>query len=171
MFGRAGENSRQARQSRALPPSPPRRAPASALLRTTRRRRAAGFTLLEVVVALFIAGLALAMLFRAGSTGLYAADTAQKAEEAVERAQSHLAALARNTALVPGVTQGDDGGGFRWELSVQPIASRQSPPRVGTSPVVTTLYAVKVAISWKAGEKTRRVVLVTRRLETARPSQ
>jgi general secretion pathway protein I len=147
--------------------NPPLRSPMRGRPRIAMRRRPAGFTLLEVVVALFIAGLALAVLFRAGSAGLYATDTAQKAQEALERAQSHLAAIGRDVALVAGVSEGKDGGGFRWRLSVQPLASRQTAAANGASLVTTTLYDVQVAISWKAGGKTRRVVLVTRRLGTA----
>src|ERR1700751_5735278 len=92
-----------------------------------------GFTLLEVVVALAIAGLALVGLFRAGSGGLFAVDTAARAEEAVQRAQSHLAAIGRDAALVEGELTGDDGGGYRWSLSVRSLSSRQSPGRDGTS--------------------------------------
>src|SRR5215831_1791757 len=88
-------------------------------------RNSAGFTLLEVVVALVIAGLALVGLFQAGSGGLFAVDTAARAEEALQRAQSHLAAVGRNAALVEGVSEGDDGGGYRWRLRVQPAAQRQ----------------------------------------------
>ena len=62
----------------------------------------AGFTLLEVVVAVAIAALALVGLFQAGSGGLFAVDTAARAEEALQRAQSHLAALGRDAALVEG---------------------------------------------------------------------
>jgi prepilin-type N-terminal cleavage/methylation domain-containing protein len=42
-----------------------------------------GFTLLEVVVALAIAAMALVGLFRAGSGGMFAVDTAARAQEAV----------------------------------------------------------------------------------------
>src|SRR5215831_6072617 len=90
-----------------------------------------GFTLLEVVVALAIAGLALVGLFRAGSGGLFAVDAATRAEEAVQRAQSHLAAVGRNAALTEGEFTGDDGGGFRWLLRVRPVTSRQVPGQDG----------------------------------------
>jgi general secretion pathway protein I len=129
--------------------------------------RAAGFTLLEVVIALVIAGLALAALFGAGSTGLYATENARRAEEAVGRAQSHLAAIGSDPASVAGRSEGDDGGGFRWRLSVRPLASQQTLLAGGGSLATRTLYDVEVAVSWKAGGKTRRVVLVTRRLGTA----
>src|SRR5260370_38054486 len=70
-----------------------------------------GFTLLEVVVALAIAALAIVGLFQAASGGLLAVNTAGRVEEAVQRAQSHLAAVGRRAALIQGEFTGDDGGG------------------------------------------------------------
>src|ERR1700747_3820973 len=105
-----------------------------------RGRDSSGFTLLEVVVALAIAGLALVGLFRAGGGGLLAVDTAARAEEAVQRAQSHLAAVGRDAALVEGEFTGDDGGGYRWALRVSPLTARQSVGPDGVSPATTTLF-------------------------------
>jgi general secretion pathway protein I len=130
-------------------------------------RNGAGFTLLEVVVALAIAGLALVGMFQAGGTGLFAAGTAARAEEAVERAQSHLAAVGRDAALTAGQFTDDDGGGYRWRLSIQPTATRQTPGPDGVSTVSTALYAVEVEISWRDAGHERSVVLKTLRLGTA----
>ena len=91
-------------------------------IRLRRRRSTQGFTLLEVVVALVIAALALIGLFRAGSGGLFASETAVRVDEAIERAQSHLAAFGRTGAVTPGDMEGDDGGGYRWRVRVEPIA-------------------------------------------------
>ena len=117
--------------------------------------RGNGFTLLEVVVALAIAGLAVVGLFHVGSGGVFAVDTAARAEEAVQRPQSHLAAVGRDAALVEGELTGDDGAGYRWSLSVRSLSSRQSPGRDGTLLATTTLFSVEVAISWpgRAGER------------------
>ena len=128
---------------------------------------AAGFTLLEVVVALVIASLALIGLFQAGSGGLFAVDTAARAEEALQRAQSHLAAVGRDAALVEGDSSGDDGGGYRWQLRVEPVAQRQGLAADGVTPQTTTLFDVEIAISWQAHGHRRAVVLRTRRLGTA----
>jgi general secretion pathway protein I len=130
-------------------------------------RSAAGLTLLEVVVALTIAGLALVGMFEAGGTGLFAADTAARVEEAVERAQSHLAAVGRNAALTAGQFTDDDGGGFRWRLSVTPAATRQMPGPDGVSMSNVTLFAVTVEVSWRDRGRERRVVLKTLRLGSA----
>jgi len=126
-----------------------------------------GFTLLEVVVALAIAGLALVGLFRAASGGLFAADTAARVEEAVQRAQSHLAAVGRDAALAEGEFTGEDGGGYRWTLRVRPLTTRQSLASDGVTPVNTTLFNVEVAISWPGRAGERAVVLKTLRLGTA----
>lgn len=128
-----------------------------------------GFTLLEVLVALAIAGLALTALFTAGSSGLFATDTATRAEEALERAQSHLAAVGRDAALLPGNSSGDDGGGYRWHLRVRPLASRRLSAGNGVFGTATTatLYEIEVAISWRQGGRERRVVLRTLRLANA----
>ena len=130
-------------------------------------RRPFGFTLLEVAVALAIAGLALVGLFQAGSIGLVTADTAARAEEAVERAQSHLAAVGRDAALSAGQFTDDDGNGYRWRLSIQPAVSRPMPAPDGGSTTTTTLYAVEVEISWRDAGHQRSVVLQTLRLGTA----
>jgi general secretion pathway protein I len=136
-------------------------------MRGERRPRERGFTLLEVLVAVAIAGLALVGLFQAGSGGMFAADTAARAEEAVQRAQSHLAAVGRNAALVQGEFTDDDGGGYRWRLKVQPLATRQGLAPDGNSAVTSTLYDVEVAILWPGRKGERSVVLRTLRLGNA----
>src|SRR5437763_17090785 len=82
-----------------------------------------GFTLLEVTVATAIAGLALVGLFKAGSAGILATDAATRVEQAVERAQSHLAAFGREGAVTASEMEGDDGGGYRWHLRAVPLVS------------------------------------------------
>src|SRR6266403_4847577 len=103
-----------------------------------RSLQGSGFTLLEVVVALAIAGLALVGFFRAGSGGLFAVDTAARAEEAVQRAQSHLAAVGRDASMTEGELTGEDGGGYRWRLRVRPLTVRQAPAQTGVSLASTT---------------------------------
>jgi len=128
-------------------------------------RASHGFTLLEVVVALAIAAMALVGLFQAASGGLFAVNRAARAEEAVQRAQSHLAAVGRNAALVQGEFTDDDGGGYHWRLRVQPVATRQVLAD-GNSAANLTLFDVEVGISWPGRNGDRSVVLKTLRLGT-----
>jgi general secretion pathway protein I len=128
-----------------------------------------GFTLLEVIVALAIASFAFAGLFRAGGSGLFAVDTATRTEEAVERAQSHLAAVGKDAALLEGDFDGDDGGGYRWRLRVRPMATEQAAVQQGEFSTKITLFDVEVAISWNASGHDRSVVLRSRRLVATAP--
>ena len=114
-----------------------------------------GFTLLEVLVAFVIAALALGVLFRGTIDGLYGAQTAARYEEAVTRAQSHLAALTAGS-LAPGDRQGDDGNGFHWRERITPVET--------TAPAA--LYAVSVAVSWTDGSR-RTVELDSERIGAA----
>src|SRR5260370_28988780 len=98
-----------------------------------------GFTLLEVIVAFAIAALALVGLFRAGSGGLFAVDTAARAEEAVQGAQSHLAAVGRDAAFVGGEFSGQDGRGHRRAPPRSPGASRPTLTPSGPSSPTTPL--------------------------------
>lgn len=113
-------------------------------------RTDAGFTLLEVMAAFVIAAFASLILYQAGFNGAAAAATAARYQEAVVRAQSRLASIGVLTALQPEQLSGDDGGGFRWRLS---IAAEQS-----NGPL--TLYDVQVTESFG----NRQVALVTKRL-------
>src|SRR3954471_9152503 len=128
-----------------------------------------GFTLLEVLVALAIAALALITMFRAGGEGLIAVGTASRYEEAMQRAQSHLAALGRDTALLQGESEGDDGGGFRWRLRIAPVASWQVAS--AGSATSATLFDVEVAISWHGIYGERSISTRTRRLAISAPDR
>ena len=129
-----------------------------------------GFTLLEVTIAVAIAGLALVTMFQAGSTGLFAANSAARVDEAVERAQSHLAAFGRADTVAPGDSEGDDGGGYHWRLRARQVAAQGSSQAEQTAPA-TSLYDVEVIISWRGWGSTRSVVLHTRRIGVAVASQ
>ena len=84
----------------------------------------------------------LVALFQAGSTGLIAVDTASRADEALERARSHLAALGAEATLVPGDTEEDDGGSYRWHQHIRPIASRPLPLQDAGAAASVTLFDV-----------------------------
>jgi general secretion pathway protein I len=110
----------------------------------------AGFTLLEVMVALVIAALASIMLYQSGFSGAAESLTAAHYQEAVVRAQSRLASIGVLTALRPAQQSGDDGGGFHWRLT---IAADKSNGKL-------TLYDVVVTEVF--GD--RQVVLATKRI-------
>jgi general secretion pathway protein I len=126
-----------------------------------RPRRNLGFTLLEVLVALAIAGLALAVMTEAATGGFLASKTAAGYQQALSRAKSHLAALGSDSVFAPGEDEGDDGGGYRWRYRVREIARQSQAPGLA-------LFEIEVAVGWSSGGHRREIVLHTQRL--GRPS-
>ena len=125
-----------------------------------------GFTLLEVIIALIIAGIAATALFEAVGSGLHQTQTASMYDQAIVRAKSRLAAAVHGTKLVAGDRRGDDGGGFRWHLRVAPVAAASLRPIGLTGPRATSsisvvLYSVTVWIGWSDGATEREVRLDT----------
>jgi general secretion pathway protein I len=126
----------------------------------------AGFTLLEVMIALIIAGLAAAALLAAAGSGLRATQTAAMYDQAIVRAKSRLAAATHGTRLAPGDWRGDDGGGFRWRLRVAPVTTASLRPagplgsRAAAS-VPVVLYGISVWIVWADNGTQRQVHLDT----------
>jgi general secretion pathway protein I len=122
------------------------------LISVTGSRRCAGFSLLEMVVAISILALALASLYQAASGATRNVRTDEKYAYAVELAQSVLA----NNAMVPlsGVsTQGETAGGFRWRVDTRPVKLQR------TSLSRDSLHEIEVGVSWVDGRKRREVVL------------
>lgn len=132
-----------------------------------KQRRDRGFTLLEVLVAFIIAALAMGELFSVAASDLHAVDVAGRYEEALSRARSHLASAGRDGALTPGEQQGDDGGGYHWAVRIAEVASAPVLDAAASAAPRPALFAVAVAISWREGDRTRVVRLVTERVGPA----
>ena len=128
-------------------------------------RPAAGFTLIEVLVALAIAALGLGALIAAVGAGVGNAKLADQYIEATRRAQSHLSTLGTLTPLRPGIQSGDDGGGYSWRLRVsEPVLHAGAPPSAAQKPL--GLYTVEITLIWRSGFSTRSVSLQSQRLGT-----
>lgn len=126
----------------------------------------AGFMLLEVLVAFAVAAVALSVLFHAGMSGLRLEVSASRYEQALARAQSHLAMAVHAEPLEAGDWRGDDGDGFVWHLNVAPIAtssihSVSALTRQGSTDFGLTLWSVTVWVGWRDGSGLRQVRLGT----------
>lgn len=128
-----------------------------------------GFTLLEVLVAFAIAGLALVVLYDQGVTALVATRASSSYLEAVSRARSRLAALG-GADLAAGERQGDDGGGYHWHTRIAPLGSLPPPRQARPGAAFasgTALYQVSVEVSWDGAARPRHVTLETQLLGPA----
>jgi len=112
----------------------------------------AGFSLLEMVVAMTILALALAALYQAAGGATRNVRTDEKYAYGVELARSLLA----NNAVVPATgvnTRGETAGGFQWRVATRPVNLQRSSLPAGS------LHEIEVGVSWVDGRKQREVVL------------
>jgi len=119
------------------------------------KRRARGFTLLEVIIAFALLGLALTLLLGSLSGGAKQVRDAELRTRAVLHAQSLLAETGVASPLQAGRQQGDwEQGRYHWELQVQPWAE----PRAGnvahaTSPGTPWLAELQLQVRWGDSER------------------
>lgn len=117
-----------------------------------RTKRQAGFSLLEMLVAISILALALGSLYQAASGATRNVRTSERYAYGVELARSLLA----DNAMVSqqGVnTAGETAGGYQWRVQSQP-RERQ---RGGVSQA--QLHDLEVGVAWFDGSKRREIVL------------
>lgn len=111
--------------------------------------RTAGFSLLEMVVAIAIMAISLSALYQAvgGATRTVTVD--EKMAYAVELARS----LVADHAVVPSDGVRESGGtqsGFSWLLTAEPVVFPEGAPLPEGM-----LQSLAVAVSWPDGEKER----------------
>src|SRR5512132_936752 len=78
-----------------------------------------GFTLIEVVVALLIFGLAFAVVARIIQTGVFQSGRADAMTTATLLARSQLARIDADVPVAEGELDGDAGDGFHWRIVIR----------------------------------------------------
>ncbi|MGD9511058.1 MAG: prepilin-type N-terminal cleavage/methylation domain-containing protein [Geminicoccaceae bacterium] len=115
-------------------------------------RPAAGFTLIEVLVAFTVAGLLLAAAYRLIALGL---------DRDVEAGREVTAALLAQSLLVdggpglPGERRGQFPEGYRFRVTVRPVTA---------PPGAAGLLRIEATVGWSERDPERSVTLTTERL-------
>ena len=119
---------------------------------STEHQRQAGFSLLEMMVAISILALALGSLYQAASGATRNVRTAERYAYGVELARSLLA----DNAMVPrgGVQlSGETAGGYSWRVDTSP-RERKRGDRARVE-----LHDIEVVVAWSDGSKRREIGL------------
>ena len=123
------------------------------------RHSEAGFTLVEVIVALAMLSAGLSLVLGLISTGLQRTAAAERMAVAGSFAQSLLSEVGTEWPIGQGERDGQYLDGYRWHLSMRPYveSSDREEGRV-------SLYAVSAEVGWGEGAEHRSVTLKTLRL-------
>jgi prepilin-type N-terminal cleavage/methylation domain-containing protein len=132
-------------------------------------RREAGFSLIEIVVALALLGLILAVLSDSLRTGLGSAARAAAIQPPLAVAEAKLAAVGVTEPLVTGRTSGQDARGMVWQLSIDEFRDDDFDGPSSDAPGVPKLYRVRVTVSWSQGGAARSLSLDSLRLAQVTP--
>jgi len=127
----------------------------------SRPDRGSGFTLLEVLVAFTILGLAMVGLFGAFSDGLVGGLRAREVSALILAGRSKISEVGRSVALAPGELSGELPDGTPWTLTISEVEP------LGADPLAQLVVrAHHVTIELGSGEAPS-VRLETTRLEGA----
>jgi len=130
-----------------------------------------GYSLLEVIVAFAVLGVALSLLLGALSGGTRQVRWAADSGRAVLHAQSLLDEVGVGEVLAPGRRDGEFAGGrYRWVLDVAPYVDPDRPPVPQSDPYAPQLLQLRLVVSWGEGGPRERLQLETLRLVQPDPS-
>jgi len=139
-------------------------------MRTNRQRFRAGFTLIEIVVAFAILGLAsgvIMSLFGSASTKVMRTENERLA---VLSARSAAALIDNEVPLEVGAWQGHMYGKVEWAISIQPYQTEAAIEQSNSSvPPATIPYLVTVHTSVGSGSNQASAAITSLRLKTGAP--
>ncbi len=119
--------------------------------------RHAGFTLLEVVIALALMAMALVIVYRAIGSGVHSISDTSRYTRAIALAESVLDL--RQVVPAGGWSESGVWEDLQWSVSSTPF-DRAPEPRI-------RLYRVEVIVSWSDGGRQRSFTLASLRPEEA----
>ncbi len=115
---------------------------------------AKGFTLLEVVIAMAILGMGLAVIMELFSGGFRLGRTSEEYTKAANYARIKLEEIGSQQNITEGTEEGEFDDVFRWKVSMKKIDILPIEKDPNFKPPVE-LFQVKVSVLWKSGSKER----------------
>ncbi len=131
------------------------------MIRPVRR----GFSLIEMIAAMFILALGLGLLLQVLGGSLNQARRAQEQTEAALWAQSMLDTLGVGEPLEAGGESGEFDDRYRWDLEISE-AERDSESVISPDALPYTLYRVELTVRWGSDGRERNAVFETLRVAT-----
>jgi general secretion pathway protein I len=120
-----------------------------------------GFSLIEVLVALAILGIALGAMMPRISLGSLAAERASRTEEAVLLAEQLLTEAGRTIPMPSGqAVEGKTPAGYSWRLSTCCVRNAAN----ATGQTIAGIVDIKADVSWLSMRGSQSVALTGRRI-------
>ena len=114
----------------------------------------AGFTLIEVVVALAILSVGLTVIIELFAGGLRLARTSEEYTKAVNYARIKMEEIAVKSKMEEGSEEGKFDETFRWQVGVKKVDVLPIEKKPDIK-IPVELFQVQVRVIWKSGSKER----------------
>ena len=127
---------------------------------TTSRRIEAGFTLLEVIIALAILGIGLTVIMELFSGGLRIGRASQEYTKAMNYASVKMEEIATQNTIQEGGDEGQFDDTYRWRMGIEKVDILPGDKGTDFKPPAE-FYHIRVSVVWKSGSKERSASLET----------
>jgi general secretion pathway protein I len=133
----------------------------SAKLRTGNRQRTteAGFTLLEIIIALTILSIGLVSAIEVFSNNLRLVLFSKDYTQALLHAREQIEEASLSSSLEEGAETGEFSDGYKWQRTITPYLLDEEEEE----PSPAKMFEIRVKVSWSSGNRTRDVELTTLR--------
>ena len=128
-----------------------------------RTRSQAGFTLLEVLLAVVIMGVSLTTILLQFQTALHAGSISQERTNAVIYAKEKLESLKIEAELFESSQSGTFENGYEWEteVSLYEYEEEDQEEDISYEDLRHETYKLRAAVKWNSGINKRQVELIT----------
>ena len=126
-----------------------------------RTRSEAGFTLLEVLLAVVILGVSLTTILLQFQTALHAGSISQERTNAVIYAKEKLESLKIEDELSESSQSGVLESGYEWETEVSLYEYEDQEEDISYEDLRHETYKLRATVKWNSGINKRQVELIT----------
>lgn len=126
-----------------------------------RTRSQAGFTLLEVLLAVVILGVSLTTILLQFQTALHAGSISQERTNAVIYAKEKLESLKIEDELSESSQSGTFENGYEWETEVSLYEYEDQEEDISYEDLRHETYKLRATVKWNSGINKRQIELIT----------
>jgi general secretion pathway protein I len=126
-----------------------------------RTRSQAGFTLLEVLLAVVILGVSLTTILLQFQTALHAGSISQERTNAVIYAKEKLESLKIEDELSESSQSGTFENGYEWETKVSLYEYEDQEEDISYEDLRHETYKLRATVKWNSGINKRQIELIT----------
>jgi len=127
----------------------------------------AGFSLIEVLVALTILAISLGVIFEIFSGGLRRVNDDSQDFKAMLQAEALMNDIGHNLPLRVGAQQGTTDLGYQWQIDIEPYDPDMG--EVDVESPLGELYDISITVRWQTGLRERQVTLNSLRYQMGEP--